>query len=111
LKEGFDYENTGILPLFLYLCLSLSGCPEAPQEVKDNLKKYGENNQEKNTDLTYCSIDELRSSKLADITLDYSNLDIESKVNFSDVESVYISEMKYKEGYCIEENILQYASH
>jgi hypothetical protein len=103
-------KKRGLLPLLLCVCLSLSGCQEAPQEVKDNMEKYGENNQEKDTDLTYCSIDELRSAKLADVTFDYSNLDIESEVDFSDVESVYIPEMKYKEGYCNEENIQQYTS-
>ena len=92
----------------LLIGLSLAGCQETPERVKDNMKSYGENPQLAEPEVTYCSVDELREAKLTDT--DNGNLILTEDVDFSAIEDIGILHIKMEDGFLDDGNIEKYAS-
>lgn len=65
----------GIKRSFLFLCLCMGllscGCQETPEkapenteQVKDNANQQGDNHQTQDSEITYCTVAELREVKM-----------------------------------------------
>lgn len=91
----------------LLLSLTLCACQEVPEEVKKNMKEYGENAQKKASEVTYCSVEELRKTKLSEQS--DSNIVFPKEVDFSDVEEVGVLQLTIEKNFHLEKNIKKYA--
>lgn len=87
-------------------CLLLCGCQKTPEKVKENMEKYGENSQIGHTEVTYCSVDELKNKKLS--AIDTGNVKIISDADFSDVEAVDILQLSFEQNFIADTNIEKY---
>lgn len=100
------YVKTAVL--FLCCAILLCGCQEAPKEVKENMKEYGDNPQVETSKVTYCSPQELKDAKLPEII--GNNLEFSGEVDFSDVEGVELLHLSLEEDFLSEDNIGKYMS-
>ena len=90
-------------------CLSalLCGCQEVPEGVKENMEEYGENQQKKESEITYCSIEELRNAEIPDI--DTGSIRLPESVDFSDVEGAALLHLSCYKDFTKESNVEKYA--
>lgn len=86
-----------IILTLLSLCV-LCGCQSTPDEVRDNMREYGENEQLDKSDITYFTVEDLRKTKASDLVLEgNNNIEFPEDVDFSDIESVELIDMTYEE--------------
>ena len=92
------------------LCASLflAGCQETPDRVKENMETYGDNPQVAATEITYCSIDDLREAKITG--MGSGNLVLPEDVDFSAIEGIDVLHMKIEDGFLNDKNIEKYTS-
>ncbi len=94
---------------FAALCLGvlLCGCRDVPEGVKENMGRYGENPQKEVSEITYCSIEELREMNVPDI--DTGCLLLPPEVDFSGVEEASLLSISCYDDFLTEENVAKYA--
>ena len=92
-----EFTMKKLLLAFLGCVCILSGCQEAPDQVKKNMNGYGESKQIDLEGVDYCSPQELKNVDIEDITYKPDNLELPSKIDFSDVEDVGVVYFKAKE--------------
>ncbi len=87
--------------IFIAFCLLylLVGCQQVPDEVKDRMENYGEGGQIEKTELSYCTVEELRNASMDDIDHVPDNLTLPKKVDFSGIESIENLVLKRQEDY------------
>ena len=92
------------------LCiLLLSGCQEAPEEVKENMKEYGKNEQvEEETQITYCKPEELKNTDINEYNDGKAGIKLPENINFSEVSDVEILKIKLADNY-IDNNVKRLA--
>ena len=91
--------------ILIAVCLMLCGCKEAPEEVKENMKEYGENEQIKEeTQLSYCKPGELKNADIKDIDVKESSIKLPDNIDFSEVSDVELLKIKLGDNY-IDNNI------
>lgn len=92
------------------LCASLffAGCQETPDKVKENMETYGDNPQVAEMEITYCSIENLRETKLTD--MGSGNLKLPKDVDFSSIEGIDMLHIKIEDSFLNDRNIEKYAS-
>ena len=90
------------------LCVAVffCACQEAPQEVKENMKEYGDNPQLESSEITYCSVDEMKQEKLPEIN--GSNLSFPEYIDFSEIEGVEILHLSLEKDFLNEGNVKKY---
>ncbi len=90
------------------LCFAIlfCACQEAPREVRENMKKYGDNPQLESSEITYCSVDEIKQAKLPELT--GSNLSFPEHIDFSGVEDVEILHLSLEKDFLNESNVKKY---
>lgn len=74
-----------ILFSFFYL---LTGCQQAPDEVIERMDNYQTNDQMKNQEAQYCSVEELRQFTLEDLGEKPQNFNLPEHIDFSNVEDI-----------------------
>lgn len=79
------------------MAVFIGGCNDVPTEVKDDMKRYKDNEQVSGSEVTYCNVDELRSIQNKEIN--NKNIVINNKVDFSGVKEVSLPTIKYEENY------------
>ena len=89
-----------LVPLIAGICL-LTGCAEAPDQVKENMKDYGVNEQIVLDNVTYCSPAELKNITPDTLTYQPKNLILPDKIDFSDVEDVGLVTFCSKENFSV----------
>lgn len=99
-------KNLLVFLICMFSCGVLCGCQRTPEEVKENMEKYGENAQAGNTEVTYCSVDELKNKKLS--AVDTGNVDIISDTDFSNVEAVEVLQLSFEQDFLTDANIEKY---
>lgn len=100
-------KNIKMLFLVFAIGLLLCGCQETPEKVKQNMKEYGDNPQVESSEITYCSVAELKKSKMPEIT--GSNLSFPKEVDFSHVEDVEILHLSIAKNFLEDKNVEKYA--
>lgn len=95
--------------LFLCLCMGLlsCGCQKTPEQVEENMSRYGDNPQVNESEITYCTVDELREMKMADIS--EGAVHFPKTVDFSRVEGVELLHLSVEKDFLSEDNIKKYA--
>ena len=86
------------------LCIILtlftaSGCQPVPDEVKENIKQYGDNKYSKEFNFEYCSVDELKEVNMDSITISDANISLPERVDFSGVDSISTGEFVFASDY------------
>lgn len=99
--------------LKLYLCLLvltafLCGCQETPKEVAENMRQYGKDEQMQASDITYCSIEELRNAELPEVK--GKNLQLPDRLDLSGVEGVDLLHLKIVDDFMSEKSVEKYTS-
>ena len=62
--------NLILFVIFCVLFLVLpTGCQQVPDEVKNRMKNYGEGGQIEKTEVSYCTVEELRNAGVTRMTL------------------------------------------
>lgn len=85
--------------VLLCLVLLCTGCQETPQEVQERMQNYGENEQKSGTEITYCTVDELKATKVADVSAGLDNMVLPEDADFSKMEELAILDMAYEDHY------------
>lgn len=91
-----------------FIGLMLCACQDTPAEVKQNMKEYGDNKQVKESEVTYCSVEQLKKSKMPEIT--DSSLKFPKKVDFSGIEGVEVLSLSTENNFLIEQNVEKYTT-
>ena len=81
------------------MCLCLTGCQKAPEKVVEDMKEYGENEQKKESEITYCSPQELKNLDVKAIMEKGYRVRIPDNIDFSRVEDVCELTVKFKENF------------
>lgn len=76
-----------------------TGCAQAPEKVLENKKEYGSNKQVGVSQISWCSIEELRGSSMDDIIQQHGNLSLPDQVDFSSIQDVHELELKFPDHY------------
>lgn len=74
------------------LCM---GCAQAPDEVKKDMEKYGENPQAEETETKTCTIEELRNCDMKDITREYGNIVLPEQIDFSGIQEIGLLKLQF----------------
>ena len=74
--------------LVLGLAFGLCACQKTPEQIKQNMAEYGENKQVGQSEITYCTVEELRNAKMPDV--DMGAVALPETVDFSDVYGVSV---------------------
>lgn len=74
--------------LVFSLAFGLCACQQTPEQVKQNMAEYGENKQVEQSEITYCTVDELRNAQMPDVDMGVATLP--ERVDFSAVEGVEV---------------------
>ena len=95
--------------LFAGLCfgLFLSGCQETPEQVEENMSRYGDNPQVDESEITYCTVAELREMKMPDCG--EGAVKFPDAVDFSRVEGVDLLHLTVTKDFLSEGNVKKYA--
>lgn len=95
--------------LFAGLCfgLFLSGCQKTPEQVEENMSWYGDNPQINESEVTYCTVVELREMKMPDCG--EAALKFPASVDFSRVEEVGVLRLSWVKNFLSEDNVKKYA--
>ena len=88
----------------LFLC----GCQAVPEEVKENMKEYGDNRQKEVSEITYCSKKLLKTVKLPEVT--GSSFSLPEEVDFSDIEDVEVLHLSIEKNFLTDSNIKKYTT-
>ena len=88
----------------LFLC----GCQATPEEVKENMKEYGDNQQKEASEITYCSKESLKAAKLPEVT--GSSFSLPEEVDFSDIEDVEVLHLSIEKNFLTDSNIKKYTT-
>ncbi len=92
--------NLVLFVIFCVLFLVLpAGCQQVPDEVKNRMENYGEGGQIEKTEVSYCTIEELRNAGIEELDHVPGNLKLPKKVDFSGVESIGTPVLKRLEDY------------
>lgn len=102
-------RNLPFLCLCLCLGLCLCACQQTPEQVKQNMAQYGENRQMGQTDITYCTVGELRDAQMPDVD-DAGGVTLPETVDFSGVEGVEVLHLSVEKDFLAEETVKKYAS-
>lgn len=86
----------------------LCACQETPAEVKQNMREYGDNAQVKASEITYCSVEQLKEEKMPEIT--GSSLVLPNKVDFSGVEGVEVLHLSTEKNFLTKKNVDKYTT-
>lgn len=97
-----------LLFYIVIVSMLLCGCQDTPEQVKENMKEYGDNVQVKNSEVSYCSPEELKKTKMPNIT--GSNLTFPDKVDFSHVEGVDLLHLSLEKNFLTDKNIEKYCT-
>lgn len=86
---------------FMLLCISMlcCGCQKTPDEVKERMKTYGENEQLASDEIEYCTVEELKKSNLTDMDIKLDNMTLPAKVDFSHITIVEELTMAFDNDY------------
>ncbi len=91
------------LILFIIFCVLFLvlpvGCQQVPDEVKNRMENYGEGGQIKKTEVSYCTVEELRNASIEELDHVPGNLKLPKKVDFSGIESIENLVLKRPEDY------------
>lgn len=91
--KGKQYR---LLILSMLLAGSLCmGCAQAPDEVKKDMEKYGENAQAEETETKTCTIEEVRNCNVKDITQKYENIVLPEHIDFSGIQEVSLLKFQF----------------
>ena len=71
------------------------GCAQAPDEVKKDMEKYGENAQAEETETKTCTIEELKNCNVKDITQEYENIALPEHIDFSGIQEVSLLKFQF----------------
>lgn len=90
-----------IVSILMACCigLSLCGCQKTPEEVKQRMKSYGKNQQMTSEKITYCSVSDLKKTRLSDIHIKLDNMNLPDQVDFSQIESVEQLNLSFEKDY------------
>ncbi|MCR5677064.1 MULTISPECIES: hypothetical protein [Agathobacter] len=87
--NGRKYKkNIGIIIYTIFLILVLTACQKVPDNVKNNMNRYGNNKLADKIEFQYCNLDELRNSSMENIETADSNICYPDKVDFSQIDNV-----------------------
>lgn len=75
------------------------GCQKTPDEVKQRIKMYGDNKQIMSEEIKYCTVDELKEIKIADITVKLDNMTLPDEVDFSNIDMIEELDMAFDNNY------------
>lgn len=101
-------KNIVKMIISVFACLCLVGCQKPPEQVVENMKEYGQNEQvEEETEITYCSASELKDTDVKSI-VDKYDVNIPDNIDFSAIEEISELTVKYKENF-VAENEKKYA--
>lgn len=94
-------NSTKVKVSFLLLCMAwlCCGCQQAPQEVLERMDSYGENKQMASKERDYCTIAELKRTKMSDSDVKTDNIILPQDVDFSEIESISILNLSFVENY------------
>lgn len=87
-----------LIGVLLSICL-LTGCQQAPEQVKERMNSDAEMEQMQATDCTYCTVDELKKISRDTISYEPSNIALPDKIDFSDLEAVGTVTFQAQENY------------
>lgn len=93
--------------ILLIVCLLLCACESAPKEVEQDMKKYGNNEQLKETKVKYCTVEELGKTDIKKVKERNPGIDIPDDIDFSDIKEVNLVTTKYDDNY-IDKNREEY---
>lgn len=99
-------KHLKLLLLILSGCVLLCGCQKTPEKVKENMEQYGENPQVGNTEITYCSVDELKNKNIP--AINEGNLHITAGMDFSNIEAIDIVQLSLDPDFLTDANIEKY---
>lgn len=85
---NYKIKKAVILSIMSLICFGLIGCQKTPKAVTKRMSEYGANHQMKSETLTFCTIDELRDTRLSDLDIETENIDLPDKTDFSDIEEI-----------------------
>lgn len=87
--------------IFVAFCLLylLAGCQQVPDEVRERMENYGQGGQIEKTEVSYCTIEELRNASIEELDHVPHNLKLPKKVDFSGIESIGTPVLKRPEDY------------
>ena len=77
----------------------LTACQKMPDSVAEQQKHYGENPIIENVELQYCTLEQLKETKMSDITYVPDNMILPEQVDFSAAEEVDILELAFYKDY------------
>lgn len=86
----------GILICAVMLC---GGCQQTPQEVRERMEDYGDNDQMTSDSVQYWTIQELREADVKDLDVTLDNMVLPEKVDFSQVEEVSRLELSFESSF------------
>ncbi len=78
------------------LCM---GCAQAPDEVRKDMEKYGDNQQAEELETKTCTIEELRNSGVKNITQEYENIVLPEQIDFSGIQEVSLLKFQIVKNY------------
>lgn len=95
--------------LFAGLCLGLllSGCQETPEQVEENMSRYGDNPQVNESEITYCTVAELREMKMPDCG--EGAVRFPDAVDFSRIEEIGLLHLSWVNNFLAEDNVKKFA--
>ena len=95
--------------LFAGLCfgLFLSGCQETPEQVEENMSRYGDNPQVDESEITYCTVAELREMQMPDCG--EGAVRFPDTVDFSRIEEIGLLHLSWVNNFLAEDNVKKFA--
>lgn len=86
---------------FVIICVGVMccGCQKTPDEVKQRIETYGDNEQIMSEEIKYCTVDELKEIKIADITVKLDNMTLPDEVDFSNIDMIEELDMAFDDNY------------
>lgn len=106
MKEVTDMKNVKFCGMFLIIVLLFCGCQETPEQVKENMKQYGDNSQVEVSEITYCSPEELKNVSMTEDT--GNGLRLPEAVNFSGVETVELLHLSIEKDFLADQTVSKY---
>ena len=99
-REGSNLKKAVIVSFVTICLLAMAGCAETPKEVKENMKKYGDETKKiANVEVTYCKPDQVEASVEKAKKLSLQNFKLPEKIDFSSVKQLSILEMQVPSGF------------
>lgn len=91
------------LHLLLIICslclLVFTGCQQVPEEVKNHVNTYGDNDEASVIKLNYCTLNDLNNASLNSIRVNNSNVDYPDYVDFSNIININTGTFRFVTNY------------